>query len=68
MGQNEGIVLDPCYTGKAFAGLLEMIEKGQIAKGETVIFIHTGGLPGIYTPRHRQAFENELLGGVTLLP
>ena len=68
MGQNEGIVLDPCYTGKAFAGLLEMIEKGQIAKGETVIFIHTGGLPGIYTPSHRQAFENELLGGVTLLP
>ena len=40
-------------------------ESGQ---GETVIFIHTGGLPGIYTPSHRQAFENELLGGVTLLP
>ena len=68
MGQNEAIVLDPCYTGKAFAGLLEMIEKGQIKQGETVIFIHTGGLPGIYTPSHRQAFENELMDGVTLLP
>lgn len=68
MGQNEAIVLDPCYTGKAFAGLLEMIEKGHIKKGETVIFIHTGGMPGIYTPSHQNAFENELMGGVTILP
>ena len=67
MGRNEAIVLDPCYTGKAFAGLLEMIEKGQIKKGETVIFIHTGGMPGIYTPSHRQIFETELMDGVTIL-
>ncbi len=68
MGRNEAIVLDPCYTGKAFAGLLEMIEKGHIQKGETVIFIHTGGMPGIYTPSHQDAFESELLDGVTILP
>lgn len=68
MGRNEAIVLDPCYTGKAFAGLLEMIQKGDIKQGETVIFIHTGGMPGIYTPTHRQAFEEELMDGVTLLP
>lgn len=68
MARNEAIVLDPCYTGKAFAGLLEMIKKGDIKKGETVIFIHTGGMPGIYTPAHREAFETELLSGVTLLP
>ena len=68
MGQNEAIVLDPCYTGKAFAGLLEMIKKGDIKQGETVIFVHTGGFPGIYTPTHRQAFEDELMDGVTILP
>lgn len=67
MGKHEAIVLDPCYTGKAFAGLLEMVEKGIINKGETVIFIHTGGMPGIYTPSHQQAFETESLDGVTIL-
>lgn len=68
MGRSEAIVLDPCYTGKTFAGLLEMIEKGIIKKGETVIFIHTGGMPGVYTPSHQTAFENELMDGITILP
>ncbi len=38
--------LDPIYTGKAFYGLLKMIELGQIAKGSRVLFIHSGGLQG----------------------
>ncbi|MDD3222145.1 MAG: D-cysteine desulfhydrase family protein [Clostridia bacterium] len=67
MARSEAIILDPCYTGKAYAALLDMIEQGKIKKGETVIFLHTGGFPGLYTPNHRKAFEEELIDGVTIL-
>lgn len=60
MARKEAILLDPCYTGKAFAGLLSMIHEGRIAKGETVIFLHTGGVPGLYTKHHRLEMEREL--------
>ncbi|MBR5230103.1 MAG: pyridoxal-phosphate dependent enzyme [Firmicutes bacterium] len=59
MAEKEAIILDPCYTGKCFAGLLEMVRKGEIAQGENVIFIHTGGMPGINTPSHRIEIEKE---------
>ena len=67
MAQRESILLDPCYTGKAFAGLLAMVHEKRITPGETVIFLHTGGMPGLYTKHHRLAFEKELEGGVILL-
>lgn len=60
MGRKEGIIMDPCYTGKAFCGLLDMVKKGIIEKGENVVMIHTGGIPGIYTKHHRVEFEREL--------
>lgn len=41
----DGIILDPCYTGKAFRGLINEIEKGNIYE-ENILFIHTGGLLG----------------------
>ena len=44
----EGILLDPVYTGKAAAGLLDLIQKGHFKKGEKVLFLHTGGAPGLY--------------------
>lgn len=47
-GRTEGIVLDPVYTGKAMAGLIGSVEKGLIAKGETVVFLHTGGSPALF--------------------
>ena len=59
MAEKEAIILDPCYTGKAFAGLLEMVKKGDIKQGEKVIFLHTGGSPGINTPHHRIEIEKE---------
>ncbi len=40
------LLLDPIYTGKAFYGLLKMIENGEIARGSNVLFIHSGGLQG----------------------
>lgn len=67
MARKEGIFLDPCYTGKCFAGILQMIREGKIEQGETVIFLHTGGSPGLYTRHHREIFEKELSEGVYLL-
>lgn len=67
MARAEAILLDPCYTGKAFAGLIDMVAEGKIAKGEKVIFLHTGGFPGLYTLHHREGFEKELLDGVRII-
>jgi D-cysteine desulfhydrase len=44
----EGITLDPIYTGKAFGGLIELIETDRLGGEEPVIFLHTGGLPGLF--------------------
>lgn len=44
----EGIFLDPVYTGKAMAGLIDLAERGTLARGSTVLFWHTGGAPGIF--------------------
>ena len=41
------------------SNLLEMVKNGEIAQGETVIFLHTGGAPGINTPFHRVEIEKE---------
>lgn len=67
VARKEAIILDPCYTGKTFYGMVQMIKKGKIRQGETVIFLHTGGLPGINTPFHRLGFEADLIDGVTVL-
>jgi len=48
LARMEGILLDPVYTGKAFAGLLDLIEKGQLGSKEPIIFLHTGGLPALF--------------------
>jgi D-cysteine desulfhydrase family pyridoxal phosphate-dependent enzyme len=44
-----GIILDPIYTGKAFAGVLDMIRTKKFRPVERVIFLHTGGYPGLFT-------------------
>ncbi|MGB9722827.1 MAG: 1-aminocyclopropane-1-carboxylate deaminase/D-cysteine desulfhydrase [Chloroflexia bacterium] len=44
----EGILLDPVYTGKAMAGLLDLARRGRWEKGETVVFLHTGGIPALF--------------------
>jgi D-cysteine desulfhydrase len=48
MAKTEGILLDPVYTGKAMAGLIDLSRKGYFEKGENVLFVHTGGSPGLY--------------------
>ncbi len=44
----EGVLLDPTYTGKAMAGLIDLVKKGYFGKNDNVLFLHTGGAPGLY--------------------
>lgn len=48
LAQNEGILLDPVYTGKAMAGLIAMIRSGQFSSDDKVLFLHTGGSAGLF--------------------
>ena len=48
MAEQEGIFLDPVYTGKAFAGLLEMAKEGLFREDDKVLFLHTGGAGGLF--------------------
>lgn len=48
VAQTEGIFLDPVYTGKAMAGLIDLVKKGCFKSMETVVFIHTGGIPALF--------------------
>jgi len=48
MAQTQGILLDPVYTGKAFAGLMDLVEMGRFANDAAVIFLHTGGAPSLW--------------------
>ncbi len=48
----EGILLDPVYSGKGFAGLLSMIRNGDFKKGERVVFLHTGGSVALFAYGH----------------
>ena len=48
MMKQEGIVLDTCYTGKAFAGLVRRARGGFYKSDDNVLFIHTGGAGGLF--------------------
>mgnify|MGYP000479729199 CR=1 FL=1 len=54
--KKEGVIFDPVYTGKAMYGMMNEIEKGTFKKGENVLFIHTGGLFGIFSKRNQFKF------------
>ncbi|MCO6009892.1 pyridoxal-phosphate dependent enzyme [Actinoallomurus purpureus] len=47
-GHTEGIPLDPIYTGRALAGLIAAVADGSVAPGRKTIFLHSGGLPGLF--------------------
>lgn len=51
--RTEGIVLDPTYTGRALAGLIAAVHDGEVSGDASVVFWHTGGLPGLFG--HSQA-------------
>jgi L-cysteate sulfo-lyase len=56
LARSEGIILDPVYSGKAFAGLLGDIKKGIIEPGTNVVFVATGGSPALFA--YRSTFDN----------
>jgi len=48
VARSESIILDPVYTSKAIAGLVDLIKGGHFRKGENVCFLHTGGIPALF--------------------
>lgn len=48
LAQTESILLDPVYSGKAMAGLIDLVRKGHFSEGANVLFLHTGGSPALY--------------------
>ena len=57
----EGIVLDPIYTGRALAGLIAAVDDGDITSGSTTVFMHTGGLPGLFGHSVTVSYAQSLL-------
>jgi len=56
LARTEGILLDPVYTGKAMAGLLDLLEKGALKGMENVVFLHTGGVPALFADTQAPSF------------
>ena len=48
LASKEGVLLDPVYTGKAMAGLIDLVRRGTFKNGENILFLHTGGAPALY--------------------
>jgi D-cysteine desulfhydrase len=65
LARSEGILLDPCYTGKAFIGMNREIESGAIPSGSRVLFWHTGGGFGNFS---YESEWREALGGFPSSP
>lgn len=55
LARTEGILLDPSYTAKAMAGLIDDVRQGRLGNDQAVVFIHTGGTPAVF------AYRDELL-------
>ena len=56
--EREGLLLDPVYTGRAAAGLVDLIRGGYFEPSETVLFWHTGGGPALFAEK----YQDRLLG------
>lgn len=59
LARTEAILIDPVYTGKAMAGMIDHIRSNEIDASETIVFLHTGGSPGLFAQADRVL---ELLG------
>jgi L-cysteate sulfo-lyase len=46
--RTEGLILDPVYSGKAMAGLIDLVRKGEMAGAKNIVFLHTGGAAGLF--------------------
>jgi D-cysteine desulfhydrase family pyridoxal phosphate-dependent enzyme len=59
LARTEGILLDPVYTSKAMAGLIDHVQQGVVGQDDVVVFLHTGGIPALF------AFANQIAGATT---
>lgn len=50
--QTEGVLLDPVYTGRAAAGLIDLVRNGYFCRDDTVLFWHTGGQPALFADKY----------------
>ncbi len=57
VARTEGVILDPVYSGKAMAGLIDLVSRGEFDGSDDVVFLHTGGAQGL--PAYRGAFEQQ---------
>jgi 1-aminocyclopropane-1-carboxylate deaminase/D-cysteine desulfhydrase-like pyridoxal-dependent ACC family enzyme len=55
LAQRDGVLLDPTYTAKAMAALIADVRSGAITPDETIVFLHTGGVPALFA--HAALFE-----------
>jgi len=58
--RSEGLLLDPVYTGRAAAGMIDLIRKGFFKKDETVLFWHTGGTTALFAEK----YQSDLISGI----
>lgn len=56
LARSEAILLDPCYTSKGMAALIRHVRSGELTPAETVVFLHTGGMPALFTDGFLKAF------------
>lgn len=54
LAEEEGILLDPVYTGRAVGGMLDMIQNGFFKPSDRILFWHTGGTPGLFANRYQE--------------
>jgi D-cysteine desulfhydrase len=54
LARTEAVLMDPVYTGKAMAGMIDLIRKRHFKKGQNILFVHTGGSPALYA--YKEAF------------
>ncbi len=58
LARTEGILLDPAYTGKSMAGLIDHVSRDRFKREQNVVFVHTGGTPALF------AYNEELINGI----
>lgn len=56
LARSEAILLDPCYTSKGMAALIGHVRRGELGPADTVVFLHTGGMPAVFTDGFVEAF------------
>lgn len=59
LARTEAQLLDPCYTSKAMAALMQHARSGELRPADTVVFLHTGGMPALFTPEFARTYTRD---------